>query len=328
MNSLGELQRQLYEGKITEENYFEKYYYYRKNEEKKWYSNLSIKKRKQLHRFLLAIFRIKNRLGGFSYEIVDNKSCMKLNKPIIFAITHVGKFDIEVLSEAIKEHYFLLTGDFEHIQGTIDAHFLGINGVIYFNEKIKDDRASVSDKMIEILKHGGNLMYFPEGTWNLSPNLPVLPCYWGIINVAKKSNATIVPIAACQYGKHFKINIGNNIEADTFGEGIHGKTIAIDMIRNILASLSWRIYESGGGFKRATIDVDEWEKYKALRFKEWTYFNVDDFVYKPKGITSPQEVISEMKNMQPNINNSFLFDKRNSGIWKNYVERLFDGQTR
>ena len=279
----------------------------------------------------MAIFKIKNRLAGFSYEIVDNKSCMKLNKPIIFAITHVGKFDIEVLSEAIKEQYFLLTGDFEHIQGTIYAPFLGINGVIYFNEKIKDERASVSDRMIEILKHGGNLMYFPEGARNLSPNLPVLPCYWGIIDVAKKSNAVIIPIVACQYGKHFKINIGNNIEVNTFEECVNGKVIAIEMIRNILASSSWEVYESGGIFNRTSIGVDEWEKYKVSRFKEWTYFNisyVDALVYKPKEITSPQKVISDIENIQPNINNSFLFDKRNSGLLKNYVERLCDGQTR
>lgn len=189
---------------------------------------------------------MKNRLGGFSYEFIDNKSCMNINKPIIFAITHVGKYDIEIISEAIKEHYYLLSGDFEHIQGVIDAPFLGINDVIYFNEKIKDDRASVSGRMIEILKQGGNLMYFPEGTWNLSPNLPVLPCYWGIIEEAKKGDAIIVLIAACQYDKHFKINIGQNIDPALFGDDSYGKTTAIELIRNTLASLSWEIYESGG----------------------------------------------------------------------------------
>lgn len=55
-------------------------------------------------------------------------------------------------------------------------------------------------------------MYFPEGTWNLSPNLPVLPCFWGIVEIAQKGNAIIVPVAAEQYGKHFKINIGCNLD--------------------------------------------------------------------------------------------------------------------
>ena len=34
VNILGDLQRQMYEGKITEEVYYEKYYFYRKKEEK------------------------------------------------------------------------------------------------------------------------------------------------------------------------------------------------------------------------------------------------------------------------------------------------------
>lgn len=49
--------------------------------------------------------------------------------------------------------------------------------------------------MIKILKNKGNIMYFPEGTWNLSPNLPVVKCSYGIIDVAMKAKAVIVPIA-------------------------------------------------------------------------------------------------------------------------------------
>ena len=36
-------------------------------------------------------------------------------------LPYVGKYDIEVISEAIKEHYYLLSGDYEHIQGIIDG---------------------------------------------------------------------------------------------------------------------------------------------------------------------------------------------------------------
>lgn len=150
----------------------------------------------------MLVYKIKNRLGGFSYELINDKR-EKTNRSIIFAVTHVGKFDIEVISESIKDHYYLLSGDFEHIQGIIDAPFLGLNGVIYFNEKDKIDRKLASERMIEHLKKHGNLMYFPEGTWNLSLNLPMLPCYWGIVKVAQESNAIIIPVAADQYGKHF-----------------------------------------------------------------------------------------------------------------------------
>ena len=55
-------------------------------------------------------------------------------RPKIFVITHVGKYDIQVISEAIAQHYYLLSGDFEHIQGTIDNKFLNLNGALYFKK--------------------------------------------------------------------------------------------------------------------------------------------------------------------------------------------------
>lgn len=316
MNVLGELQCQLYKGQITGKKYYTEYYRYRNIEERKWYSRLSVKQRKRLHGLLLLINKIKNRLGGFSYEIINNRSYMKAGRPVIYAITHVGKFDIEVISDAIRNHYYLLTGDFERMQGTIYVTFLGINGVIYFNEKVKKDRIAATGRMIKVLRQGANLMYFPEGTWNLSPNLPVLPCYWGIVDVAKKGNAAIIPVAACQYEKHFKINIGRNIDVTKINDSYEEKTAAINQIRDELAALSWEIYETGGIHRRKTIDAAEWEKYRAKRFSEWTYFHMDyveELVYKPKGITPPQAVRNSMSRIQPDKANCFLFDKRNSG---------------
>ena len=144
------------------------YYSLRKREENRWYSRLTLRQRKRLHRLILLIYCIKNRLGGFSHEVIRDLHS-ETNKPIIFAVTHVGKFDIEVVSEAIRSHYYLLSGDYEHIQGIIDAPFLGLNGVIYFNENVKEERRSATERMNRMLQ-GGNLMYFPEGAWNLSPN--------------------------------------------------------------------------------------------------------------------------------------------------------------
>lgn len=192
MNILAEEQLKIFEfglnaeeRMLREKNFNELYYKMRQKDENRFLGRLSLKTRKKIHRIILLIYIIKNHLSGFIYEIVDDKRT-ETNRPVIFAVTHVGKFDIEVVSEAIKDHFYLLPGDYEHIQGTIDAPFLAANGVIYFNEKVKDDRMAASGKMIQHLSSGGNLMYFPEGTWNLAPNLPMLPCYWGIVKVAKK----------------------------------------------------------------------------------------------------------------------------------------------
>lgn len=229
------------------------------------------------------------------------------NHPIIFAVTHVGKFDIEVISEAIQDHYYLLSGDYEHIQGIIDAPFLNANGVIYFNEKVLFDRRAVSQKMIEHLQQGGNLMYFPEGTWNLSPNLPMRPCYWGIVEIAQKGGAVIVPIAAEQYGKHFVINIGHNFDLCEFGVN---KAAAIKLLRDTLATLKWEIWESRPQRNRNTINDTEWDEYIKSRFEEWPYFNmqyINGLIFKPKGVTEPSEAFKHLNKLIAKKENAFLF---------------------
>lgn len=210
----------------------------------------------------------------------------------------------------------MLSGDYEHIQGIIDAPFLSLNGVIYFNETVPEDRKQAKQKMINHLQNGGNLLYFPEGTWNLSENLPVLPCYWGIVEIAKKGDAIIIPIGTEQYGKRFDICVGESIDLRNYGSTTEEKSQAIRHIRDVLATLKWDIWESHPTTARNKISHQEWDEYLEQRFKEWTYFDlsyVDTLVYKPKNITTSKDAFSHLYQLKPNINNAFLFNKRLSG---------------
>lgn len=321
MNVLAEKQKELLKLKevLTQEEYSQKekeyldlYYELRSINDKRFYSKLTLEQRKKIHKLILMVYKIKNKIGNFSYEVIKDEK-EKTDRPIIFALTHVGKFDIEVTSEAIKDHYYLLSGDFEHIQGIIDAPFIALNGVIYFNENVKKDRQLASNKMIEHLKSNGNLMYFPEGTWNLSPNLPMLPCYWGIVEVAKKGNAIIIPVAADQYGKHFKVNIGKNIDMNLYGDTKEEKTRAINDLRDCLAKLKWEIWETEPMLERKKITGKEWDDYIAERFKEWPYFNeeyIKGLIFKSKNVVEREEAYGPIKKLVPNKNNAFLYNKR------------------
>ena len=321
MNVLAEKQKRIFEDGITDlerlkrkKEFLILYKEMREKNDKRFYSKLSLEQRKKLHKLILLIYKIKNKLGGFSFELIKDERNLT-DRPIIFAVTHVGKFDIEVISESIKDHYYLLSGDFEHIQGIIDAPFIALNGVIYFNEKDKEDRKSASNRMINHLKQHGNLMYFPEGTWNLSSNLPVLPCYWGIINVARESDAIIIPVAADQYDKHFKINIGKSFDVLKYDNNLSGKANAIKDLRDEMATLKWEIWETER-VSRNEIKSDEWEKYIEDRLKEWPYFNenyIKDLIFKPKNVVESSEVYDFFEKMIPNEKNAFLYNKRLKG---------------
>lgn len=318
MNILAEEQKKIFQPNLSpaeyqkiEEEFLDLYFKLRKENENKFYSKLSLEQRQNLHKYIYAIYTVKNRLGGFTHEIIKDQR-VKTNRPTVFVVTHVGKFDIEIVSQAIKDHYYLLSGDFEHLQGIIDEPFLGMNGVFYFNEFDKEDRKAVTQKMIYHLKQNGNIMYFIEGTWNLSPNLPVLPCYWGIVDIVKVTNAIIVPIAADQYGKHFKINIGQNFDMNLYGIGDNEKSRAITDLRDVLASLKWEIWETEKT-SRININSEEWNQYVENRFSEWPYFNrdyINRLIYKPQDVIEKKDVYAFTKKLVPSKSNAFIYNKR------------------
>lgn len=294
-----------------QEQFYNQYYELRRREESRWSSRLSLQQRQKIHWLILALYMLKNRLGGFSCEVLADRRGPEKDRPVIFAVTHVGKFDIEVISEAIKDHYYLLSGDFEHLQGLPDARFLALNGVIYFNETVREDRRSATERMVRLLQSGANLMYFPEGTWNLSPNLPVLPCYWGIIDVARLGGASIVPVAAEQYGRRFKVNIGSPFDVERYGTDSAEKSRAIRDLRDVLATLKYEIWETVQ-VRREDLHPEDWQRFVADRFAEWPGFNqayIDGLIYRPKGVVSPQEVFSHLTRLAPCPENAFLFRK-------------------
>ncbi len=319
MNILADEQQKIFESGISteeknkrEKEFYELYYKTRQKDENSFLGKLSLKTRQRLHSLVLLVFVIKNWLSGFSCKVIKDER-EKTDRPIIFALTHVGKFDIEVSAVGIKDHFYLLSGDYEHLQGLVDGAFLLLNGVLYFNEKVKWDRSEIVTRMIEHLKTGANLMYFPEGTWNLKPELPMLPCYWGIVDIAKKSNAVIVPVAVEQYGKRFKINIGKNIDLQKYGADVSEKSRAISMLRDALATLKWEIWESEPQLKRNQMSGNEWEEYIDARLAEWPYFSldyIDGMIYKPKNVVLYSDAFAHLNNIKPNTQTAFLFNKR------------------
>lgn len=339
MKKLAWAQMQLYEDNITEPEYnrrYEEYVnLYKHNKflfHRKWISKIALSTKKKLHRLLMLLFKAKTLFSGFSWEIVSDRHT-QTKKPVIYAITHIGKFDIEISAVALKEQCTILTSDFERLGGTFEGFFLALNGVLYFNHLDKDERKNISLQMIDILKSGGNIMYFPEGTWNMTPNLPMLPCYWGIIDVAQKGGADIVPVAIEQYGKHFKINIGANIRFKECNS-LQEKTECITALRDTMATLKWEIWESEQKFDINTIPTGYWMNYQKSRFREWPYMtkkciesfgvafsdiefvrynlmHIEDLKFKPKDIISTQQAFAHLNKLTPSSNTAFLYNKRN-----------------
>ena len=273
---------------------------------------LSLQTRQWLHPIFLMAYRIMNRLNGLKVEV--SGEAIPNGEPLIFAATHVGKFDVEAIGEAVRSHFYLLSGDFENLQGGVEQVFLNLNGVLYFKETDQADRKAVVQKMIRHLRDGGNMLYYPEGAWNFSPNLPVRLLFPGIVRIAQETNARVVPIGAEQYGKRFVIRTGVPMNVHDYP----GTDSTLQALRDQLATLKWSIWESESPVRREDIHPDMWEQYIDERLAEWPGFSrehIAGLVYRPKGITDPAKAFAFMEQLIPSRENAFLFDKRLTGYY-------------
>lgn len=291
----------------------ETYYFYRNKFEKSLFGRMPHKWRLFLHPILFRIISSRNKSAGFTSHILYDKR-KTTARPIIFAITHIGKFDIEVATETVKDHYYLLSGDYENMKGTVEEIFLGLNGVVYIREDDKADRALSKEKMINVLRQGGNMMYFPEGTWNLTEHLPVLPLPFGVVDVAARAGATIIPIGIQQYGNQFYLAVGENFDVDNYEtDTTEGKIAAINDLRDRLATLKWDIWASIPAEIANPINAESFSKHINERLQEWPGMTLEQFfdsAYKPKHITSPKDAFAHLDKIIPTMQNAFLFNKR------------------
>ncbi len=269
-----------------------------------------------LHYILVLIIKIERILLRQKIIIV-NKEALNIIKdiktPIIFAPTHCGKFDIQVLAEVLwKYRWSLLSGDPHNLPGTVEGYWLKFNGVIYVDRDNKEWRNRAKNDMIAHLKNGGNMMIYPEGTWNFSPNLPVLPLFRGIADIAKENNATIIPFAQeiDDITKTYYVKIGTPIKPDSEPLEI------LENIRNQMAEMKWVLIEKLP-FCKAEYDKEklyaEWDKYIENRLSECSYMNFEliwKYVRKEKWQIEKEQIDAFLQSIQPTMQNAFLFNKK------------------
>lgn len=286
------------------------YYECREKFEKSFLGNLSLKRRKKFYPMLKTVIKIRNKLIGYKIKCIENRSTPS-DLPKIYAITHIGKRDIETVITYINEHFFLLSGDFENLYGTIDGTFLMLIGCIFLRKDDPNDRHLSKEKIVQTLNAGGNIMWFPEGAWNLSANLPVLRMHYGIVDAAQQANAVIIPMAIEQYENNFIVNIGENYYVDKDNNLID----EISNLRDVMATLKYEIWQSVP--KMLSSEISSYTEMETAlldkRFSEWRLprETVFSWVFKPKNIITSDEAFAHLSYLHPNIVNAFLFNKRN-----------------
>lgn len=140
-----------------------------------------------LHPLLLSLMKCQHK-----HQLHIMNSRPDIDGNAIYAINHSCKFDMIYASELIEVHSYVLAG--KQRMRLMDRLIFFLNGVIYVDRKNKVSKALAKERMKKILTEGQNLCMFPEGTWNLTPSKPMLPLYWGIIDIARETKRPIIPL--------------------------------------------------------------------------------------------------------------------------------------
>lgn len=205
-----------------------------RDEPEKTISRFGIKFRRGIFPLIAYVGR---RLYGLKLFIVDKQEIPK-NRPVIFACTHGFKEDFLASLLTVGEDFYVLFGNRKQALKSIDGFCAFVTGMILVDRFDKESRRASKMKMIYALECGAKVGIFPEGTWNNSPNKLVLNLYPGILEVAKATNAWIVPVATLK---------GNNGVYSSIGQAIDSKQLegdeGIRRLRDELATLKWKLIE-------------------------------------------------------------------------------------
>ena len=269
-----------------------------------------IEMRKRLHPIIDLILKIDQVLSKEEIVVISNKSIVKPNESKIFACTHIGGNDIQRTFQVINEPAYLMLGDPGILYKMPIYYGLKLNGVIPLETKNKQDRKIAYNRAIELLNNGGNLLIYPEGAWNVTPNEMVMKIFTGTVRMAKETGVDIIPIAVEQYDNVFYFNVGKNYSIDKNTN--LSLTELNEDLRDKLAALKWEIMETQPKLDRAKVTDDYLDIFQSEIVNRCNYgygFSLEDAIsesFHDKNITKPEEAFAHLQEIEYDINNAFL----------------------
>lgn len=288
------------ENKLTKEELMDYYkklreYYKKIGDNQK---NLNLKK--AIHPILLKIMKI-----ALNKElIIFNKEMPKIEGPVIYAVNHTNCHDVPAITQVIKKHMCILAGA-ENLR-LIDKTLFNLNGVVFVNRDNKNSKRNSKEEVIKVILNGNSLLIFPEGTWNISENKPMLPLNWGIVEIAQKTNVPVIPIALEYQEDKYFANIGDPIFFDIKED----KKDGIIKLRDSLATLRWEIWEKYNNELRKNVSLDAFKQKVESNYDEYEKMdrNYEQSLILKDGINA-EEVFNHLKTLEYNKKNAFLIGK-------------------
>ena len=219
----------------------------------------------KLHQILFLIVKNISQKYIHGELVVDNQLSCK--GPVIYAVNHTNVSDTPVVFHTLNKQAYILAGT--KSQKLIDSIGFNLNGVVWVNRHSAKSRKKSTDKLYKILSSGGSVIWFPEGTWNLTDNLLMLPMRYGIVKMATKANVPIVPISIHYAGNKIYSTVGEPITI-----GINEDAItAITQLRDIMATMKYEQMVDCGVYNRVDVDKKDFDALIKASLDEYPTFS-------------------------------------------------------
>ena len=243
--------------------------YYLKSKE--YYGNLenqlkNYKMKDLIHPVLL--FAVNHFVSPFSKNIhILNDMPVVSDNSKIYISNHSNAKDFIVLSKIIKEHFFILA-DYTMINDPFVNALNKSNGCVYVDRESKKSGETALKQVIEGVNNGYSTLLFPETTWSLLPNQPILPRKWGDVKIAQSTGKPIIPIILDYNGDNCYVKYGQPIYVKP-----NDDIVKVDrFLQRLMQNLKDEIRESKI-YKENYIEIpyDEW---LIKTIKSYKYFDV------------------------------------------------------
>jgi len=249
--------------------------------------------------------------------VVVRRAKIQKNRPVIFASTHGFKEDIEDALLLANRQAYILIGSLSQVFKSSQGIAAWATGTVLVDRDDKRSRVAAREKLILALSLGANIIIFPEGTWNKSPNLLMNRLFPGVYDIARATGALVVPIATLRIGQRVY-----GILEESFDITAFDRQEGVTVLRDKLATMRWELMDKYAHAHRTDFPhgdeaASQWQKHIDSLMAEVKYYDYDVEVHTKfidKNICEPEEVFGPLTSLIPRKENAFLFNKRLSKI--------------
>lgn len=265
------------------------------------------------------IFENRNALRNPDLVDVPPDADIALSKePVIWVANHGFKDDVLATILAVKRPACILFGSLPQFYNTFDGVTAWLSGVVMMNRKVSVSKRAIIPKAVRAMHLGADLVVFPEGVWNKSPNALLINLWPGIYRIACETGAKIVPVShyirdCSNMEKNNPIHtvVDDPVRIDDLSE-----QAALEYVRDILATWFYLMMERYGKTTRENLlggaesSVKVWEQQLIDSVKTVARYDKEietQADYRPKWKTLPQDVWCPVANISKVTKDNILY---------------------